>query len=134
MIKVMFACVHNAGRSQMATTFFNAIADPAQAQATSAGTHPTIRVHPEVIEVMREAGYDLSGVTPRQWTDERAQGVEVLVTMGCGAECPLIAGARREDWSLEDPKGQSLPRVRAIRDEIRRRVHQLVATEGWGRR
>jgi len=127
---VIFACVHNAGRSQMAAAFFNRLADPAVARALSAGTAPGDRVHPEVVAVMREEGIDLSGARPRKLTAELAADAQLLVTMGCGDECPYVPGMRREDWPLDDPKGQPLERVRAIRDDIRARVEALVAGEG----
>src|SRR5205814_4542926 len=130
---VVFACVHNAGRSQMAAAFFNALADPARARALSAGTQPGERVHPEVVDVMREVGIDLAGVAPRRLTPELAADAQVLVTMGCGDECPVVPGLRREDWPLPDPKGQPVERVRAIRDDVRRRVAAFVAAEGMGR-
>jgi arsenate reductase (thioredoxin) len=123
---VLFACRHNAGRSQMAAAFFNAVADPAKARALSAGTAPGDRVHPEVVDVMREVGVDLSGVKPQKLTDALARGVDVLVTLGCGEECPFVPGARVEDWPLPDPKGQPREQVRAIRDEIRTRVTDLI--------
>jgi arsenate reductase len=131
MKTVIFACVHNAGRSQMAAAFFAALADPARARALSAGTRPAERVHPEVVEAMREAGIDLSAARPRLLTQDLARRAQLLVTMGCGDECPLVPGLRREDWPLEDPKGQPAGRVREIRDEIRERVRSLVAREGW---
>ena len=130
MKTVIFACVHNAGRSQMAAAFFNALADPAKARALSAGTAPGERVHPEVLAVMHEAGIDLSSVRPRKLTPELAAGSQLLITMGCGDECPYVPGARRDDWPLEDPKGQPIERVRAIRDEIRARVEELIDSEG----
>ena len=129
MKTVVFACVHNAGRSQMAAAFFNALADPSKARAVSAGTAPGERVHPEVVEVMREAGIDLAGVTPQKLTETLASGASVLVTMGCGDECPYVPGARVEDWPLEDPKGQPKAKVRAIRDEVRQRVVDLIARD-----
>ena len=129
MKKVLFACVHNAGRSQMAAAFFNAQADPARARAISAGTAPGNRVHPEVVEVMREAGLELAGVKPQKLTEEVSRGAGVLITMGCGEECPIVPGARVEDWPLPDPKGQPREQVRAIRDEIRTRVADLIARE-----
>lgn len=133
MITVLFACVHNAGRSQMAAAFFNAVADARKARGMSAGTDPAERVHPEVVETMREVGIDLSQVRPRRLTDDLARQAHLLVTMGCGERCPLIAGLRRADWELLDPRGQPVERVRAIREEIRRRVEELVAAEGWRR-
>lgn len=131
--RVIFACVHNAGRSQMAAAFFNRLADPARARARSAGTQPAARVHPEVIETMREAGIDLAAAQPTRLTAELAQGAALLVTMGCGDECPYVPGARKDDWPLPDPKGGPPERVRRIRDEIRSRVVALIAAEGWGR-
>jgi arsenate reductase len=132
MKTIVFACVHNAGRSQMAAAWFNRLADPAKARALSAGTNPGDRVHPEVVAAMREEGIDLEGAQPRRLTPGLAAGAELLITMGCGDECPYIPGARRDDWPLEDPKGQPLERVRAIRDEIRGRVEALIAHEGVG--
>jgi arsenate reductase len=129
MKRVIFACVHSAGRSQMAAAFFNAMADPAKAVAMSAGTQPAERVHPEVVAVMREVGLDLSDAKPTRLTSELARGVSLLVTMGCGDECPVVPGARREDWPLPDPKGQPLGSVRGIRDEIRRKVAELADSE-----
>ena len=131
MKTVVFACVHNAGRSQMAAAFFNALADPEKARAISAGTRPAARVHPEVIEVMREAGVDLSGAVPALLTKERAQGAALLVTMGCGEECPVLPGVRVEDWPLEDPKGMAPDRVREIRDDILGRIVRLLQESGW---
>ena len=133
MTTVIFACVHNAGRSQMAAALFNALADPARARAVSAGTAPGPAVHPEVVTVMREVGIDLSAARPTRLTDELAAGAQLLVTMGCGEACPHVPGLRRDDWPLPDPKGQPLARVRAIRDEIHGRVERLVAAEGWQR-
>lgn len=129
MKKYLFACVHNAGRSQMAAAFFNALASPAKARAISAGTSPGTRVHPEVIEVMRDVGLDLSSAIPQRLTPELARGASVLVTMGCGDECPLVPGARVEDWPLPDPKGQPLETVKRVRDEIRARVEDLIARD-----
>lgn len=116
----------------MAAAFFNALADPERALAVSAGTQPADRVHPEVVTVMREAGIDLAGATPRHLTEDLAAGGRLLVTMGCGETCPVIPGLRRDDWPIEDPKGRPLEGVRAIRDEIRDRVQRLIAAEGWG--
>lgn len=130
---VIFACVHNAGRSQMAAAFFNALAAPGRARAISAGTQPAERVHPEVMEAMREAGIDLSGARPQKLTEALARDATLLVTMGCGDECPHAPGLRRGDWPLQDPKGQAAGRVREIRDEIRRRVEALLAEEQWNR-
>lgn len=130
---VIFACVHNAGRSQMAAAFFNAIADPSKARAVSAGTDPAGEVHQEVIVVMKEIGFDLSKATPQRLTSALARSADLLVTMGCGERCPVVPGLRRDDWSLQDPKGQSADVVRRIRDDLRARVGILVADEGWGR-
>jgi arsenate reductase len=133
MRTVIFACVHNAGRSQMAAAFFDQLADPSRARARSAGTQPAERVHPEVVTVMREIGIDLSGAKPTLLTDELAADAQLLITMGCGESCPVVPGLRRQDWSLPDPKGQPIERVRAIRDEIRRRVGELITAECWKR-
>ena len=131
MITVLFACVHNAGRSQMAAAWFNALSDPTKVRAISAGTEPGSRVHPEVVAVMKEVGLDLSKQEPRFLSDELARSSELLVTMACGEACPVVPGLRREDWPLEDPKGRPVARVREIRDEVRGRVTQLLASEGW---
>jgi arsenate reductase len=131
--RVLFACVHNAGRSQMAAAWFRALADPAKAEATSAGTRPGDLVHPEVLDAMREVGIDLSSVRPRLLTAELAAGVDLLVTMGCGEECPYVPGVERDDWPLADPKGRPVEEVRAIRDEIRTRVESLISQRGWKR-
>ena len=131
MKTVIFACVHNAGRSQMAAAFFNAIADPKWARAVSAGTQPGARVHPEVVAAMREVGVDLSAAVPQRLTDELAAGADLLITMGCGDACPAVPGLRRDDWPLPDPKGQPIERVREIRDEIDSRVRTLLVREGW---
>jgi arsenate reductase len=131
MDRVIFACRQNAGRSQMAAAFFNRVADPARANAVSAGTRPAQRVHPEVAEAMREVGIDLSTATPQLLTAELAAGTGVLVTMGCGEECPYVPGVEVEDWPLEDPQGKPIQRVREIREEVRRRVEALVERRGW---
>jgi arsenate reductase len=127
---VIFACVHNAGRSQIAAALFNRLADPAKARAVSAGTTPGDRVHPEVVAVMQEEGIDLSSVRPQKLTPELAAGAQLMITMGCGDECPYVPGVRRDDWPLEDPKDKPIERVRAIREDIRARVAMLVAQEG----
>lgn len=132
MRTVIFACIHNAGRSQMAAAFFNALADPGKARAVSAGTQPGTRVHPEVLEAMEEVGLDLSGARPQPLTPELAEGADTLVTLGCGEQCPALPGLRREDWPLEDPKGKSIERVREIREEVRARVSALIEERGWG--
>ena len=130
---ILFACVHNAGRSQMAAAWFNVLADPSRARAVSAGTQPTRHVHPAVLEAMREAGIDLAGASPRLLTDEIARHASLLITMGCGEACPVVPGLRRDDWPIEDPKSLPLDRVRRIRDDVRARVTQLVADHHWGR-
>lgn len=124
MKTVIFACVHNAGRSQMAAAWYNRLSP--SGRAISAGTAPGSRVHPEVVEVMKEVGIDLSSATPQKLTAELAQGADLLVTMGCGDECPYVPGLAIEDWPLEDPKGKPVERVREIRDDIRRRVEELL--------
>jgi arsenate reductase len=133
MKTVLFACVHNAGRSQMAAAWFTALADPSKARAISAGTEPGNRVHPEVLEAMREVGVDLSHASPTFLSEDLARGASLLVTMGCGETCPVVPGLRREDWPLEDPKGKPVERVRQIRDEVRSRIERLIAVEGWGK-
>ncbi len=132
MITVLFACVHNAGRSQIAAALFNRDADPSKARAISAGTQPAARVHPEVVFLMREAGIDLADQTPRKLTDELARQAQWLITMGCGDECPVVPGAHRDDWPIADPKGQTPNVVRGILEDIEGRVRALVATNGWG--
>lgn len=130
MVTVLFACVHNAGRSQMAAAFFNACADPARARAISAGTQPAPRVHPEVVHVMRETGIDLSSARPQLLTEDLARQAHIHVTMGCGDACPVIPGATQVAWELSDPKDCSADDVRAIRDVIREHVAALVAQHG----
>lgn len=132
MDRVIFACRHNAGRSQMAAALLTRMTAPDRAEAVSAGTTPADRVHPEVVEVMREVGIDLSAARPRKLTTELAAGSRLLVTMGCGEECPHVPGVEVLDWPLDDPKGQPVERVREIRDEIQRRVAALVQARGWG--
>jgi arsenate reductase len=131
MTVVLFACVHNAGRSQMAAAWFNRLADSTRARAVSAGTDPGPRVHPEVVTAMREVGIDLAGATTTRLTPELAGEAQMLVTMGCGDECPCVPGVQRDDWSLEDPKGKPIERVREIRDAIRERIRALLQREGW---
>jgi arsenate reductase (thioredoxin) len=129
MPTVIFACVHNAGRSQMAAAFFNKLADPSKARAISAGTEPGERVHPEVLAVMQEVGIDLSNAKPQKLTEELAKDAQLLVTMGCGDKCPYVPGLRRDDWPLRDPKGLPLIEVRAIRDEVRGRLEAVLRDE-----
>jgi len=133
MTTVIFACVRNAGRSQMAAAFFNQMTNAALARAVSAGTQPAEHVHPEVVEVMREVGIDLSAARPTLLTDELAKGASWLISMGCEDRCPVLPGVRRDEWPLPDPAGQPVERVRQIRDEIRDRVRKLVAREAWWR-
>jgi arsenate reductase (thioredoxin) len=133
MNTVIFACVHNAGRSQMAAAFLNALADDTKARAVSAGTQPGERVHPEVVVAMAELNIDLSGAKPQRLTTELAKQGCLLVTMGCGDACPVVPGLRRDDWPVSDPKGKPLEEVRRIRDEVRARVTALLTAEGWQR-
>jgi arsenate reductase len=126
MAHVLFVCLHNAGRSQMSEALFERAA-AGRHTAASAGTTPAERVHPEVAEVMRELGIDLTGHRPQLLTRELAGQADVVVTMGCGDECPFIPGKRYLDWELEDPKGRPVEEVRATRDEIARRVEELLA-------
>ena len=131
MKTVLFACMHNAGRSQMAAAFFNALANPARARGISAGTEPAARVHPEVVGAMREVGIEVEGAVPQRLTEELAHSANMLVTMGCGETCPVVPGAKRLDWELQDPKGQNLDQVRAIRDSVQDHVTRLIQDEGW---
>lgn len=126
MSTVLFVCRQNAGRSQMSQALFTRAAE-GRHHALSAGTTPADRVHPEVLEVMNEIGIDLSGCTPARLTHELAAEADLVVTMGCGDECPFIAGKRYLDWELTDPAGRPLEVVRAIRDEIGGRVATLIA-------
>ena len=126
MAIVLFVCLHNAGRSQMSQALFERAAR-GRHTAMSAGTQPAEQVHPQVIEAMREVGIDLSQQTPRKLTTDLAEAADVVVTMGCGDECPFIPGKSYVDWDLPDPNGRSLEEVRAIRDDISRRVNHLVS-------
>jgi len=132
MKKVIFACRHSAGRSQMAAAFFNAEADPAKARAVAAGTKPAQRVHPEVAAAMADLGFDLSAARPQKLTAELAADASLMVTMGCGEDCPYVPGLRVEDWALDDPKGKPPEEVRQIRDAIRMRVQRLIEREAAG--
>src|SRR5687768_4977602 len=125
MATALFVCLHNAGRSQMSQALFERAAG-GRHDALCAGTTPADRVHPEVVEAMGELGIDLAGRTPRPLTRELTERADVVVTMGCGDECPYIPGRRYLDWELDDPKGRPLEEVRATRDEIERRVRRLV--------
>ena len=130
---VIFACVHNAGRSQMAAAFLAEMADASRVKAISAGTQPGDRVHPEVVGAMNEVGIDISRNRPQRLTEELARGASLLVTLGCGDECPYVPGLQRDDWPLRDPKNRPIGEVRAIRDEIRDRVSALIESGGWQR-
>ncbi|MGC9224187.1 MAG: arsenate reductase ArsC [Terracidiphilus sp.] len=129
MRKFIFACIHNAGRSQMSAALFNRHVDPSKAFAISAGTHPAEHVHPVVVDAMREIGIDLRDAKPQKLTLELARGADTLITMGCGDECPYVPGLRRDDWPLPDPKGQGIEVVRQTRDEIKLRVIALLQRE-----
>jgi len=117
----------------MAAAWFNLLSDATRARAISAGTDPGPRVHPEVVTAMTEVGVDLSRAPTSRLTPELAQKAQMLITMGCGDQCPVVPGVKRDDWPLADPKGQPLARVREIRDEIRERVESLLEREGWRR-
>ena len=134
MKTVIFACVHNAGRSQMAAAFFNALADSSKVRSISAGTQPGDRIHPEVLEAMREVGIDLSPAKPQRLTDQLAEQAQLLITMGCGEQCPYIPGLQREDWPLPDPKGKAPAEVQKIRDEIRMKIEDLLRRQDWQRK
>lgn len=125
MSRVLFVCVHNAGRSQMSQALFNRAAG-GEHEARSAGSAPADRVHPEVVAAMDELGLDLRGETPKPLTRALAEWADIVVTMGCGDACPYIPSKRYLDWELDDPKGQSLAAVRATRDEIARRIDGLL--------
>lgn len=132
MTRVIFACVHNAGRSQLAAAYFRNLADPHKAQALSAGTQPALRVHPEVQALLEEEGlYQM--VEPQKLTLELAVGCGYLITMGCGESCPVVPGAVRLDWPLPDPKGQPAEEVRRIAGMVRKKVEEFVKEQGWGR-
>jgi arsenate reductase (thioredoxin) len=126
---VLFLCVHNAGRSQMALGWFNHLAG-ALAIARSGGSEPADAVNPAAVQVMAEVGIDISGEQPKPWTSDIVEAADVVVTMGCGDTCPVFPGKRYEDWPLEDPAGQGVDAVRPIRDEIERRVRDLLASLG----
>jgi len=125
MVRVLFVCLHNAGRSQISEALFTRAAT-GRHEARSAGTEPGERVHPEVIEAMSELGIDLADRIPRKLSTADAEWADVVVTMGCGDECPYIPGTRYDDWALDDPAGQGIDAVRPIRDEIERRVTELI--------
>jgi len=129
---VLFACTHNAGRSQIANAFFNQLADPAKARSIAAGLAAADRVYDEVIVAMNEAGLDLSGVQPIELTGRMLTELNFLVTLGCPERCPTIPLSRRQDWRLRDPRGLGIDEVREIRDEIRGLVVELIHERGWG--
>ena len=132
MTQVVFACVHNAGRSQMAAALLTLLTDPTKVRGVSAGTQPGARVHPEVLLAMRELGVDLEGVQPQLLTAAMVAASGFLITMGCGEACPVAPpSVQRLDWPLEDPKGKTMERVREIRDEVRQHVEALIAAQGW---
>jgi arsenate reductase (thioredoxin) len=124
---VLFLCVHNAGRSQMALGWFNHLAG-GRAIAWSGGSEPGVEVNPAAVEAMREVGIDIGGEFPKPWTDEIVRAADVVVTMGCGDACPIFPGKRYEDWELADPEGKDVAGVRPIRDEIGERVRSLLAS------
>ena len=126
---VLFLCVHNAGRSQMALGWFNRLAGEG-ARAFSGGSEPASEVNPVAVAAMAEVGIDIAGAQPTRWTDEQVEAADVVVTMGCGDTCPYHPGKRYEDWDLDDPAGQGLEAVRPIRDEIERRVRKLLVSLG----
>jgi arsenate reductase (thioredoxin) len=126
---VLFLCVHNAGRSQMALGWFDHLA-AGKATAWSGGSEPAAQVNPTAVEAMAEVGIDIAGARPRRWSDAQLRAADVVVTMGCGDECPYVPGTRYEDWELDDPAGQAVDAVRPIRDEIERRVRRLLADLG----
>lgn len=126
---VLFLCVHNAGRSQMAMGWFNHLAG-GRAVAYSGGSEPGDRVNPAAVEAMADVGIDISGAQPRRWTDESVRTADVVVSMGCGDACPVYPGKRYEDWVLADPFGKRVEEVRPTRDEIGRRVRELLVSLG----
>jgi arsenate reductase (thioredoxin) len=131
MDTVLFACVHNAGRSQMAAAWFNRLCNPRKANAMSAGTQPGQSVHPVVVQAMLEVGIDLSAAKPQLLTEDLARDATLLVTMGCGDTCPYVPGLQKIDWELLDPKDQPIDSVRLVRDDIRQRVWQLASERNW---
>jgi protein-tyrosine-phosphatase len=122
---VLFLCVHNAGRSQMAAAFARRLGE-GRVQVLSGGSDPAASLNPAVVAAMAEQGIDIRAEAPRRWTDADLQAADVIVTMGCGDECPFVPGRRYEDWELDDPAGRSVEEVRPIRDDIERRVRDLV--------
>lgn len=126
---VLFLCVHNAGRSQMALGWFNTLAGD-RAVAWSGGSEPGPEINPSAVEAMAEVGIDIAREYPKPWTDDIVRSADVVITMGCGDACPFYPGVRYEDWTLEDPAGQGIEAVRPIRDEIEQRVRTLLASLG----
>ncbi len=126
---VLFLCVHNAGRSQMAAGWAQSLAGD-RIDLSSGGSDPASQVNPAAVEAMAEVGIDISGAAPRRWTEDDVRAVDVVVSMGCGDECPVLPGKRYEDWPLDDPAGQGVDAVRPIRDEIRRRISGLLVELG----
>jgi arsenate reductase len=133
MNTVIFACVRNSGRSQMAAAFFNLMADPAKAHAVSAGAQPADKLQPEVVAAMADIGVDISGAKPQQLTEALARSGQWLITLGGGEACPNVQGLTREDWPLADPQGQSVDDVMKIRDQIAAMVANLLERAGWER-
>ena len=129
--KVVFACVANAGRSQMASAFFNKFANPKRAFAVSAGTRPAQAVHAEVVAAMREIGVDLSQAKPEYLSSDVCKGAHILITMGCGDQCPLVPGVERDEWTIDDPQGKPPQTVRLIRDQIKKFVTDLIRERRW---
>jgi arsenate reductase (thioredoxin) len=126
---LLFLCVHNAGRSQMALGWFNHLAG-GRALGRSGGSEPADEINPAAVSAMAEVGIDITRERPRRWTDESVRDADVVVTMGCGDSCPIVPGKRYEDWTLDDPAGKDVSAVRPIRDEIERRVRALLASLG----
>jgi arsenate reductase len=131
MVTVLFACVQNAGRSQMAAALFNAAADREKARAISAGTRPASRVHEAVVDAMNEIGISLYDAVPQRLTPDISASADWLITMGCGEECPFVQGVKVEDWPLPDPHGATAAEIRGLRDDIASRVRDLLRREGW---
>lgn len=133
MKTVIFACIHNAGRSQMAAAFFNLLVDSTKATGISAGTELVNKIHPEVMIAMEALGIDLSRAKPNKLTDELARTANLLITMGCGEKCPFVPGLEVIDWQLEDPKNQPFPKVIEIRDQIKTKVLELIDSRKWSK-
>jgi arsenate reductase len=126
---VLFLCVHNAGRSQMAAGFLRALGGES-VEVFSAGSEPAQAVNPAAVEAMAEVGVDIAGAVPRRWSDQMIKSVDVVVTMGCGDTCPVFPGTKYVDWEIDDPAGKDLGQVRPIRDELERRVRRLMSELG----